>query len=72
MLKGNGIWFAIAGLVLAMWVRNWAKTSSAQGASIFTGITPQRGIFGTDGTPVADPTNQYRQLGTCNAYGACT
>lgn len=48
----KGIWFAIIGLVFAMWVRNWAKTSSTQGAP-FTGVSPQRGIFGTDGTVVA-------------------
>lgn len=69
MLKGNGIWFAIAGLVLALWVRNWAKTSSVQGTP-FTGITPQRGIYGTDGTPVA-AVNPPASLGYCTPQGIC-
>lgn len=49
----KGIWFVLVGLVLAIWIRNWQKTSSVQGAQPFTGVTPQRGIFGTDTTVVA-------------------
>jgi hypothetical protein len=45
----------VAAIVAGLMFRNWSKSSASQGVA-FTGLTPQRGVYGTDATPVAGAT----------------
>lgn len=50
----KGITALVIALVLGYFVKQWSTKSTV--TTPFTGITPQRGIFGTDATPVAGAT----------------
>ena len=55
MLRMKPWLILVAAIVAGLMFRNWSKSSASQGVA-FTGLTPQRGVYGTDATPVAGAT----------------